>query len=259
MRILYRAIDFVADLLRKHVKTDSWLRNGLRGINEIIGSFRYHTVNRHVWQSNYNKFEGTIERYSSEIHDFFVLQLGACDGVMDDPIHQWINRNRWHGLLVEPQIKEFERLRNNYRHNSNLRFANVAIAESDRLRPLYKIKDEHLEFKWQRGVASLLPKPGLEKQDMIATEIVQCVTFDTLLDCHKVKRIDLLQIDVEDYDYELLKLFDFERIKPQLIRYEHKHLNLSDKSDCKKHLKQLGYEILEMEYDSGAVLRRGES
>ena len=90
---------------------------------------------------------------------------------------------------------------------------------------------------------------------MVTTEMVQCVTFDTLLNRHQVKRIDLLQIDVEGYDYELLKLFDFERIRPRLIRYEHSHLKLSDRSSCKRYLKQNGYMILEMEYDTGAVLR----
>jgi hypothetical protein len=86
--------------------------------------------------------------------------------------------------------------------------------------------------------------------------MVQCVTFDTLLDRHKVDRIDLLQIDVEGYDYELLKMFDFERIQPKLICYEHLHLKLSDKNACKKYLTENGYKTLEMEYDTGAVLRR---
>jgi FkbM family methyltransferase len=176
---------------------------------------------------------------------------------MEDPIHQWIKKYRWQGILVEPQVKEFERLKINYRGSDNLKFENVAIAETNGLRPLYKVKDENIEADWQRGLASLLAKPRycLEKQDMVTTEMVQCVTFDTLLNRHQVKRIDLLQIDVEGYDYELLKLFDFERIKPQLIRYEHKHLSLSDRSCCKKNLKQNGYKILEMEYDTGAVLR----
>ncbi len=257
MRILYLAIDFVADLLRRNVKRDSWLWNSLRGIQNVFVSLRHNPINRRRWKSNYNKIEGIIERYSRERHDFFVLQIGACDGVMEDPIHKWIEKYRWQGILVEPQIKEFERLKNNYRNSNNLRFENVAIAETSGLRPLYKVKDENIEADWQRGVASLFAKPSLEKQDMVTTEMVQCVTFDTLLNRHQVKRIDLLQIDVEGYDYELLKLFDFERIKPQLIRYEHRHLKPSVRSSCKKHLKQNGYKILEMEYDTGAVLRRG--
>ncbi|MGH2359449.1 MAG: FkbM family methyltransferase [bacterium] len=192
-----------------------------------------------------------------EVHDFFVLQIGACDGIMADPIHKWIKKYRWQGILVEPQKEEFERLKISYRDNDNLRFENVAIAENGGLRALYKVKDENIEADWQRGVASLLPKPSLEKQETVTTEMVQCVTFDTLLNRHHVERIDLLQIDVEGYDYELLKLFDFERIKPQLIRYEHNHLTLPDRSACNKHLARHGYQILEMEYDTGAVLRRG--
>jgi len=195
-----------------------------------------------------------IERYSQENHDFFVLQIGACDGIMADPIHKWIKKYKWHGILVEPQIKEFERLKTNYRDSDTLSFENVAIADTGGPRPLYKVREEHIEADWQRGVASLLAKPGLETQDMVTTEMVQCVTFDTLLTRHRVKRIDLLQIDVEGYDYELLKLFDFEKIRPQFIRYEHGHLKLSDRSSCKEHLRHRGYMILEMEYDTGAVL-----
>jgi len=198
-----------------------------------------------------------IEQYSREAHDFFVLQIGACDGVTADPIHEWIKKFGWQGILVEPQRKAFERLRVNYRDCDNLSFENVAIAEQDGLQPLYTVKEERIEEDWQRGIASFLPKPDLEKQDMVTKEMVHCVTFDTLLNRHQVKRIDLLQIDVEGYDYNLLKLFDFERMKPRLIRYEHALLRLSDRSSCRKLLRQNGYEILGMEFDTGAVLRRG--
>jgi len=255
MRILHRAIDSVANLLRRNVKRGSWLWNGLRGIQDVLASLRHNPISRRRWESQYKRFEDIVERHSIKIHDFFVLQIGACDGIIADPIHKWIKKYRWQGILVEPQIREFERLKITYRDSNNLSFENVAIAETSGLRPLYKVKDENIAADWQRGVASLFAKPSLEKQDMVATEMVQCVTFDTLLNRHQVKRIDLLQIDVEGYDYELLKLFDFTRIRPQLIRYEHSHLKLSDRSSCKTYLKHIGYRILEMEYDTGAVLQ----
>jgi FkbM family methyltransferase len=190
-----------------------------------------------------------------------VLQIGACDGVLCDPIHKWIEKHGWQGILVEPQKEQFERLKINYKDSKNLRFENVAIADINGLRPLYKLKDENIEHDWQRAIASLhtslLPKPHLEKQGKVITEMVQCVTFDTLLDRHQVNRLDLLQIDVEGYDYQLLKMFDFGKIKPKLIRYEHMHLKLSDKNTCNRYLTENGYMVLEMEYDTGAVLRHG--
>jgi len=149
-----------------------------------------------------------------ETHDFFVLEIGAFDGVLSDPIYKWIKKYGWQGILVEPQKEGFERLKINYRENVNLRLENEAIAETTGQRPLYKVKDEYIEADWQKRIASLLPKPNLEKQNMVTTEMVQCITFDALLNRHKVKKIDLLQIDVEGYDYELFKSFDFERIKP---------------------------------------------
>jgi FkbM family methyltransferase len=151
--------------------------------------------------------------------------------------------------------KECEQLKINYQDCDNLELENLAISEKDGPRPLYKVKDECIDADWQRGRASFLARPGLEKHGMLATELVQCVTFDTLLNRHHVERIDLLQIDVEGYDYELLKLFDFGRIKPRLIRYEHRHLRLADRVALKERLSENGYQVLEMEYDTGAVLQ----
>jgi hypothetical protein len=131
----------------------------------------------------------------------------------------------------------------------------VAIAETGGLRPLYRVKDEKIVVDWQRGLASLVARPALVQRGILTAETVLCVTFDALLKRHHVERVDLLQIDVEGYDYELVKSFDFGRIKPRLIRYEHRHLGFSDKRACRMHLKKEGYEILEMEHDTGAVLR----
>ena len=255
MNSLYRAIDSVTDLLRKHIKRDSWFWDCLRGIKNLISSLHHNPINEIRWKSNYNKFEDMIEQYSLEKHDFFVLEIGAFDGVLSDPIYKWIKKYQWHGILVEPQREGFDRLKTIHGDNNNLKLENVAVAETNGQRPLYKVKDEYIVADWQRRIASFLPKPHLEKQDMVTTEMIPCVTFDTLLDRHHVKKVDLLQIDVEGYDYELLKSFNFERIKPQLIRYEHRHLRLSDKSSCIKLLTQKGYKILEMEYDTGAILR----
>ena len=256
MNILYHAIDSFADLLRRIVKRDSWLWNCLKGMRDVSKSLRYNPINKSRWRSHEKRFEGMIEQYSRETPDFFVLQIGACDGVISDPIYKWIKKYGWQGVLVEPQKREFERLKITYGDNDKLRFENVAIAEDSGQRPLYKVKDEYIEADWERSIASFLPKPSLEKQNKITVEMVPCITFDLLLNRHQVKRIDLLQMDVEGYDYQLLMLFDFERIKPRLIRYEHRLLTLSDKSSCQKRLAQNGYQILEMEYDTGAVLRR---
>ena len=253
---IYAAIDSVGDTLRRTVPRDSWAWNTLRAVRDISVSIQRNPINKRRWIANHKKFESIIKQYSKTTDDFFVMQVGACDGVMQDPLHKWIKKYRWRGILVEPQKREFERLKVTYRDESdNLVFENVAIAEDNGLRPLYKLKDDEITEDWERGIPSLLPKLCLGKQHRVTTEMVQCVTFDTLLNRHRIRRIDLLQIDVEGYDYELIKLFDFRRIKPRLIRYEHRILTLSDKKSCKEYLIKNGYKILEMKFDTGAVLR----
>ena len=103
MNTLYLAIDSVADLLRRNIKRDSWLWNCLRGIKNLFSSLRHNPINEIRWKSNYNKFERMIEQYSRETPDFFVLEIGAFDGVLSDPIYKWIKKYKWHGILVEPQ------------------------------------------------------------------------------------------------------------------------------------------------------------
>jgi len=45
---------------------------------------------------------------------FFLLQIGANDGVTDDPRHELVLQHKLAGLFVEPLPDLFERLRTNY-------------------------------------------------------------------------------------------------------------------------------------------------
>jgi FkbM family methyltransferase len=170
-----------------------------------------------------------------------------------DPIHEWIRQSRWRGILVEPQLIEFEKLKTNYRQEQNrLVFENVAIATTDGTCTLYRIENGGTE-DWERGVASLLTEPLRFATGRFIAETVPCITFDTLLRRHHVSRIDLLQIDTEGYDFEILKQIDFSRLRPVMIRYEHRHLKARDRLACRTYLKGFGYRILEMRFDTAAV------
>ena len=210
---------------------------------------------RRRWQTRHDQFEIIIEQYSENDAGFYLIQIGACDGVMDDPIHKWIKKYRWNGILVEPQKLEFEKLRATYKDHPNLKFENVAIAEEDGNRILYKYKTNKIKADWQRGIASLLAKPDLEAQGLTETETVECITFDNLIKRNNVSRIDLLQIDTEGYDFHLLKLFNFRSLKPRLVRFEHRHLGFFISILSHLYLKQYGYRIFVMEFDTAAVLK----
>jgi Methyltransferase FkbM domain len=73
---------------------------------------------------------------------FFFLQVGAYDGVIDDPLHERVREGNWHGILVEPQPSHFRRLLESYAGIEGLTFVNAAISEERGLRRMFVIQDE---------------------------------------------------------------------------------------------------------------------
>ena len=57
-----------------------------------------------------------------------ILQVGANDGIMDDPVREVILALTLPAILVEPLPDKFERLRCNYSNQPNIRFENVAVS-----------------------------------------------------------------------------------------------------------------------------------
>jgi len=220
----------------------------------------YSKINRFFfikqWVTNKQKFLFIINKYAYKTNDFFFIQIGACDGIMGDPLYNMIKSYNWSGILIEPQKNIFNKLKETYKEHKNLIFENVAISEKTGKRNLYKLKEINLKHSWEKGLASFYPTKtlaGYEKED-IEIEEINCLTFDDLIDKYNVNKIDFLQIDVEGYDYEIIKQIDFNKIKPVFLQYEHKHINKKDHRECIKFLKDQGYKIFHQENDSGAFL-----
>jgi FkbM family methyltransferase len=259
--MLDRVVDGAAEFLRHTIRRDSgtWrvLARAFWSWRAWLARCRRHPWAVRRWARHESEFNRLLAHRSTAIRDFFVIQVGACDGVMADPLHDWIKRANWRGILVEPQALEFERLKATYaQERHRLVFENVAIADMDGTCTLYRLDDAARTDDWERGRASLLPPYDAHR---FIAETVPCITFDSLLRRHDVTRVDLLQIDAEGYDFEILKRVDFATLRPALIRYEHRHLRPKDKHACRKFLKRAGYRVLEMEFDTGAVLSSSET
>ena len=82
-----------------------------------------------------------------------------------------------------------------------------------------------------------------------------CISIQELLDKHRIKALDLLQIDTEGFDYEIIKMIDFKKIKPKLICFEHLHLSEATKRQCEEHLLKKGYRLEHFRSDSLAILQ----
>ena len=156
---------------------------------------------------------------------FTFLQIGGFDGVNNDPLNAMIKKFNLPGLIVEPQPRAFELLKENYAQQRNLKFANVAISAEGGTRDFYTSRSSAVQ------VASFskehLIKRNVPEADII-TQPVQCMTVNSLLKSYGFDEIDLIQIDAEGYDFEIVKTIDFSIYRPAILRFEHEHLSKRD-------------------------------
>lgn len=204
------------------------------------------------------------------IDQFYFIQVGAFDGLSNDPIADYIKNYRLRGVLIEPQSEAFAALTKNYRGHNQLELLNTAISSNNGARKLYKVANgiegiplwanqlasfhqenilKHKDGSPSHGI-SAIPSIG----DHIISEEIECVTFDSILDRVGVQKIDLLLIDAEGYDSELIMLFPFGRMEPKIIQYEHMHLSEKQKNECIHLLGGKGYRFIVESTDTIAYL-----
>jgi FkbM family methyltransferase len=209
-------------------------------------------------------FEYVLAHYlehRSDARQFFFVQVGAFDGITHDRLHWHVLERGWHGIVVEPQPRYFEKLLENYERADGLTFVNAAVDRERGSRTLYGVASVngepidrfgHLASFSRAHLLDWLRRDGHRSgSDLrITGSPVRCLTFDDVLS--EVDDIDLLYIDAEGYDVELLKLFDFGRLAPAIVRFEHVHLSRNDWNAAVRLLARHGYRTVREEYDTTA-------
>src|SRR5882762_3463411 len=126
----------------------------LRRFGYRISNLR-HTPRAFLREENLLKlnFDFVVAQHLLDTNDFFFIQVGAFDGVQADPIRKFILRHNWKGVLIEPQKKAFELLKQNYADQPHLTFKNVAISDRNEPRTLYTVAEGKVP-EWCQGLAS---------------------------------------------------------------------------------------------------------
>ncbi len=191
------------------------------------------------------------------------VQVGSNDGLSNDPLREYILRDQWTGILVEPVPYLYERLKVNYAgHEHTLVFENSAIAASTGELPFYHLKESELPGlpEWYNQLGSFNKEVVLRHEhaiphfnDLLIEDHVQAISFRELLAKHHMEAVDLVHIDAEGYDYEVLKLIAFEKLDIGLLMFEHKHLSVPDYKKAIRLLRQEGFVVGITDVDSIAL------
>jgi FkbM family methyltransferase len=179
--------------------------------------------------------------------EFNFIQIGAFDGLVQDPLRKYIARCRWRGVMVEPQPGPAGRLHELYKDNDRIVVLQAAVDRQAGVRSFFTV-DSPAAPMWAGALASFKKDvvlrhaddiPGLER--MIKEVNVDCITFDSVFAHLPEGNLDLLQIDTEGADAFILSLFPFERIKPAIVSWEVRHLSFREREECLALLASYGY------------------
>jgi FkbM family methyltransferase len=201
------------------------------------------------------------EQLQKDAH-FFFLQIGANDGVSNDPLHELVFQYELAGLLVEPLPDVFERLRITYANQPSVVFERCAIGRYDGEANIYRVRADAPFPPWTQEIASFnrshltgsnFDLPDLEKY--VEEVRVPCLTLPTLLRKHGIHDLTLLQVDTEGFDCEIVRMALDAGLHPPIINYEFLHANRRDQADCKQRLIQAGYRLIDIGRDTLAVHR----
>ena len=205
------------------------------------------------------KLEGVLEKKFGNNRSFTFAQIGANDGISFDNLHTIVTRRNCSGIVVEPVVDYFESLQRAYSDHPKIEAINLGVHTTEKSATIYRVvggKADSLP-DWARGIASLDPNHHKEldiPSEVIVAEKIECIHLMDLLEQHSLMNLDLLQIDVEGYDAEVIRMLDFTRIKPTIIKYEHTSLSVDDLTDINENLKKNGYELYADGGDTIAVL-----
>lgn len=207
----------------------------------------------------YSQLIDRLQELCEPQEDFFFVQIGANDGVKFDELYRFVTSRRSRGLVVEPLTYYYERLRRHYAPFPEIQPVNVALHSECSTAKIYYADPDRLEQlpEWAEGIGSLNPehhkRSGLPSECIVSQE-VPCVGFMDLLQRYDVDRVDFLQVDVEGYDAEVLRMIDFARIKPRVIKYERVCLSRADQLAASRLLQQAGYRVVKEKTDNLAIL-----
>ena len=155
--------------------------------------------------------------------DVFVIQVGANDGRMADPVYSVAKRNAWRGLLIEPHPAYFATLLERYRRRPGFQLLQIGISDADGVLPLYHLDNALMEAfpRWVHGSASVYRKRVVRQvrlacrkkaaeydDSMVVCTDVPMRRLDAVLAESGVLQADLIVIDVEGHELAVMASVD---------------------------------------------------
>lgn len=210
-------------------------------------------------KSNFLNSEIILRKNFKEKSDFLFIQVGANDGISFDFLYDFVVKRNPSGIVIEPIKEYFEELSINYKDFPNIRKVNCAVHPVEKNVTIYKISSnsKHKYPDWVKGIASLDPlhhrKTNIDSNDIVNDYVESDNLMNIINGYYEHIKVDYFQIDTEGFDWEVLKMIDFSRLKPSILKYESVNLSAEDKRKSLNFLQEKGYYLFNESGDTVAI------
>ena len=139
-------------------------------------------------------------------------------------------------LLVEPVPHNISAIKENLKEFKNIHLEPVAVASVRETKDFFFVKAtsiNKLKKHWASGIGSFnknhllnhRTKRFLIAEDDIDKIPIKTVKFEDLIEKYSITEIDKILIDIEGYEYEILKDMDLKKVRINSILFEYKHFD----------------------------------
>ena len=139
-------------------------------------------------------------------------------------------------LLVEPVPHNISAIKENLKEFKNIYLEPVAVASVRETKDFFFVKAtsiNKLKKHWASGIGSFnknhllnhRTKRFLIEEDDIDNIPIKTVKFEDLIEKYSISEIDKILIDIEGYEYEILRDMDLKKVRINSILFEYKHFD----------------------------------
>jgi FkbM family methyltransferase len=176
----------------------------------------------------------------SDVKPVHILQVGANDGVLYDPIHNTLlRRSNVTATRIEPVAEYFDELRSNCSSfASRVELFNVCIGEEDGFVDFFLPKKSQTHLLGDKGHGSINPEAAGRSRDGLKSSRIACMSFKTLMKEMRRPLADVYISDCEGYDIHLLRNLPLRALGAKVVFIELLQQSASSNDNVATYLKE---------------------
>jgi len=225
-------------------------------VSFLARSIGYRVIKSHRIPRSYgNLLDFAIPALRANYKPINFLQVGANDGVLNDPVMNHLLLGGFRGVRLEPIPEICEMLKKNNAKLEDIEILEMAVSDHEGVVNLYVpwTGDPTCTTHQNASLKKTQLRSKNYEKSRTSVVSVRCTTIARIVDEYLDNKWHLVSIDAEGHDYQILKRCFKDEIEPDGIFFEIVHLERNEKVEYREELADRGYVFVEDYKDCLAI------